>query len=378
MAERIYVMNEEGTPQPLDKEPFSNEGILQELLAEHPELLDGEQIKPGDPRRWILIDREVGISETKDASPIWSLDHLLIDQDAVPTLVEVKRGKNREVRRAIVGQLLEYAAHASVSWTVADLRDAFEKKHGENADGVLYDLLESDQDADEFWESVATNLAAKCLRLLFVSDHIPDPLRRIVEFLNGQMPAIEVLAVEIKQFRGESLQTLVPEVIGRTAAPTRSAGARRNMSSLSEFYERFDNAEGRRAAERLIAVAEKEGAKITLGTQAVSIGMKCSFHTPPINVAWLHPTAERPFQCNHTGFTFRCGYSDISQKLSDKARTWFEEWEEQFKQDSFTMEINSKHPSYLPAWAIEPVIADKHIDILEKRLRDALVMLRAE
>ena len=66
---------------------------------------------------------------------------------------------------------------------------------------------------------MASNLAARRLRLLFVADRIPDELARVVE-LNEQMPRIEVLAVEIKRFRGESLVTLVPQVIGRTAAPT--------------------------------------------------------------------------------------------------------------------------------------------------------------
>ena len=39
---------------------------LQELIAEHPELIDGEQIRPDDARRWILIAREKGIAETSD------------------------------------------------------------------------------------------------------------------------------------------------------------------------------------------------------------------------------------------------------------------------------------------------------------------------
>ena len=41
------------------------------------------------------------------------------------------------------------------------------------------------------------NLAAKRLRLLFVADALPDELAHVVEFLNEQMPYIEVLAVEI-------------------------------------------------------------------------------------------------------------------------------------------------------------------------------------
>jgi len=69
-----------------------------------------------------------------------------------------------------------------------------------------------------YLRNVATNLAARRLRLLFVADEIPDSLERVVTYLNEQMPNIEVPAVEIKQFSGGSFQTLVPRVIGRTAA----------------------------------------------------------------------------------------------------------------------------------------------------------------
>ena len=71
-------------------------------------------------------------------------------------------------------------------------------------------MADGEPDSDGFWQSVATNLAATRLRLLFVADDIPDPLERVVEFLNAQMARIEVLAVEIKQFKGHSSQTLEP------------------------------------------------------------------------------------------------------------------------------------------------------------------------
>lgn len=54
------------------------------------------------------------------------------------------------------------------------------------------------------------------MRLLFVADEIPPQLRRIVEFLNQQMDHTEVLAIEIKQYVGEDLKTLVPRVLGQT------------------------------------------------------------------------------------------------------------------------------------------------------------------
>ena len=197
MSERIYIRVEGGGLEPLGEQPFSTEDELQKLIAQNPELLDGGQMRPGDPRRWLLITREMGIAKTRDSGAWWSLDHLIVDQDAVPTLVEVKRGSNPEIRRTIVGQMLEYAAHASQTWTADQMRQTFEgsaKNSNLDPDEEIRRLLQADgeADADAFWENVATNLAAKRLRLLFVADEIPDELERVVEFLNAQMPKIEV------------------------------------------------------------------------------------------------------------------------------------------------------------------------------------------
>ena len=83
---------------------------------------------------------------------------------------------------------------------------------GGDPDSELAALLQvdSEPEADQFWEQVAENLDARRLRLLFVADEIPAELARVTEFLNAQMPRIEVLAVEIKQFKGTSGKALVP------------------------------------------------------------------------------------------------------------------------------------------------------------------------
>lgn len=46
------------------------------------------------------------------------------------------------------------------------------------------------------------NLRAARIRMLFLTDRMPTELRRIVEFLNGQMQPAEVLAVELRQYEG--------------------------------------------------------------------------------------------------------------------------------------------------------------------------------
>ena len=213
MAEKIHIRNAAGDFEPLTEEPFETEDLLQELIGQHPELLAGEQMDPGDPLRWILIRREMPIEG-------WALDHLLIDQHARPTLVEVKRGSNREIRREVVGQMLDYAANAANVWSERDMRRIFEE-NSDDPDGEIGSLLQEDEDPDidGFWEQVATNLAANRLRLLFVADQIPNELERVVKFLNEYTrDNLEVLAVEVKQYPGRFGDALVSRVIGQVGA----------------------------------------------------------------------------------------------------------------------------------------------------------------
>ena len=301
MTERIYTRDQQGRLEPLEGEPFAKEDDLQALIAEHLELLDGRQMRPEDPLRWILIAREHGIAETADAAARWAVDHLLADQDAVPTLVEVKRGASPEIRRTIVGQMLEYAAHAAHAargWTPDTLRHAFEESMlargldpGAELDKLLAPDGEDEPDANDFWERVATNLSAARLRLLFVADDIPDPLARVVEFLNAQMPRVEVLALEIKQFKGESRQTLVPRVIG-TAASQRPPAPRPPKLKREPFLKAFTVSEHRSVAVRLLEVADESGAIVEWYTNGVGVRIPCSRFKKPVGVAWLFPPAE--------------------------------------------------------------------------------------
>jgi hypothetical protein len=58
---------------------------------------------------------------------------------------------------------------------------------------------------------------------VFIADEILQELRRIIEFLNGNMSSVEVLGIEIKQYvNGDTgLKTLVPRVVGHTAEAQR-------------------------------------------------------------------------------------------------------------------------------------------------------------
>src|SRR5262249_35177531 len=136
------------------------------------------------------------------------------------------------IRREVVGQMLDYAANAVVYWPVEAIRARFEegcRQRGGDPAKELEGFLGPGAGAEEFWQKVKTNLQAARVRMVFVADTIPPELCRIVEFLNGQMDPAEVLAVEVKQFTGQSagqeLKTLVPRVIGQTAEAKRKKGS---------------------------------------------------------------------------------------------------------------------------------------------------------
>lgn len=222
-------MRDDGELVEMNERGYDTEALLQGYLARYPDLLAGDQIDSTVPRRWLLVAQEAPLASEEDGAGRWSVDHLFLDQDAVPTIVEVKRSTDTRIRREVVGQMLDYAANGVAYWSVDRLKAEFEADPESEQD--ISDLLEDpDADPEEFWQKVKTNLQAGKVRLVFVSDKIPDELRRIVEFLNEQMDPAEVLAVEIKQFvsQDSKLKTLVPRIIGQTtkAQDHKSGGTR--------------------------------------------------------------------------------------------------------------------------------------------------------
>jgi hypothetical protein len=199
---------------------YDSEDLLQKLLADYPSLLAAGDELAGAPRRWLLVKREAGVPDRDAGGNRWPLDHVFIDQEAVPTLVEVKRSEDTRIRREVVGQMLDYAANSVVYWPAERLRSDFEArcaKEKKDADAVFRDSLGDEVEPELFWDEVEQNLRSGRIRLVFVSDLIPSELRRVIKFLNERMSPTEVVGVEIKQYVGQgNLKTLVPRVVGQT------------------------------------------------------------------------------------------------------------------------------------------------------------------
>lgn len=242
MSGGIFVIRDDGEFVELVEEPYASEDLLQGYLANYPNLLAGDQIDAAHPRRWLLVSREFHVSS--DESDVGWLDHLFLDQDGIPTLIEVKRSTDTRIRREVVGQLLDYAANAVLHLPVEIIRSRFEmrcEREGRSADDELLGLLGVDSEPEAFWTQVQDNLRVGRVRMVFVADVIPVELRRIVEFLNVQMSPAEVLAVEIRHYVGQGVRSLVPRIFGQTTEAQRkktgSSTPTRQWDEVSFFEE---------------------------------------------------------------------------------------------------------------------------------------------
>lgn len=238
---KIFLVDDDGDHlTQMVETSFVTEENLQILLARYPDLLPGDQIDPENPRQWLLVTRELGVPGGIAEADRWSLDHLFLDQDGIPTFVECKQSSNTQVRREIVAQVLEYAANGIEYWTIDRLRQAAAETAGNrnrSLDDEIRRLLGSDEaDVEEYWKQVEENLRSDRVRLLFVTDNPPKELRRLVEFLNRQMKDVEVLIVEIKQYLGEGQKAMVPRVIG--ISPMDKKPAKGAVLTEKEFMEK--------------------------------------------------------------------------------------------------------------------------------------------
>ena len=272
---RIFLVSDDGALVELNESAYPSEDHLQDLLARYPDLLPGDEMDPQAPRRWLLVSRETGVPDQSKGGNRWSLDHLFLDQDGVPTLVEVKRSTDTRLRREVVGQMLDYAANGVAYWPVERIQALFVhscEELGADPDLTLDEFL-SGVSPEEFWKTVKTNLQAGRVRMVFVADEITNELSRIVEFLNSQMDPAEVFAVEIPRYSGGGLQTLVPRLIGQTAeASTKKSaspgGARWDEPRFLSTLEDNSGAGAAKLAEDLIHWSDERGLRKTWGRGA--------------------------------------------------------------------------------------------------------------
>ena len=186
---------------------YSNEKELQKLLADSPSLISLDEIRP-DAGPLVLAVREFPL-------PVGSLDLLAFTPSGEIAVIECKLAKNSEVKRKVIGQLLEYAAYL---WEMSyeDLDTAVRLRQGASLAELMNETVRSPNwDEESFRSGVQAALASGNFILVIVVDEINDELTRIVRYVNASgSPSFAFAALEMRRFHGEGAEMLVPRVFG--------------------------------------------------------------------------------------------------------------------------------------------------------------------
>ncbi|MCZ2817870.1 hypothetical protein [Modestobacter sp. VKM Ac-2984] len=190
---------------------YAKETELQELLSLQPSLIEG------------VSKTAVAVREfSTGAGPA---DLVIVDADGSITVVECKLATNADIRRTIIGQVLDYASR------LAEMTPAAFVNQWQLQDGPSLDAL-FDGRPDEARQALEANLSAGVFTLVLAVDSINEDLRRIVRYLNTHTSAgMRLLAIELRRAVYGNTDILIPTVYGAESADEKDA-RRSNGSSV--------------------------------------------------------------------------------------------------------------------------------------------------
>jgi hypothetical protein len=207
---------------PLRAPPF-REGTVQALLAANPSILPVNEIEPAYSPL-ICLGREI-------ATPAGPIDILYSSPSGYLTLVETKLWDNPEARRAVVGQIIDYAKELA-RWTFEELDAAVRRSTsdgGPSGRGILDRVRAQEPDVDEadYIDTVTRVLQKGELLLLIAGNGIREGVEKMTDFLQRTPHLHFSLAlVELALYRleaGRDYPLLVqPRTIARTSEVTRA------------------------------------------------------------------------------------------------------------------------------------------------------------
>lgn len=179
-----------------------SEYILQRLIELHPAILPWHEFSDNPAAD------QVRVCVVCEGASSAATDVLLVERTSTGSgrfvIVETKLIKNPEIYRAVVGQILEYAAKLSSGETLETLEEKatnYWKSRGGRFKGEFQEQMKGtfgEGWRETTWKSAFENLRKGNVRLLIVSDSVPEDLRLAITFLpaNVLLSAVEIQAHE--------------------------------------------------------------------------------------------------------------------------------------------------------------------------------------
>lgn len=269
---------------------YADEAALQQILLEHPDLVPG------------IKNSAIAVAEFQ--SGVGPADIVILDEDGSITVVECKLASNRQMRREVLGQVLDYASRLwrmpietfESAWIRADKQAASPFAQLDDADGRIRSTVQANLDKGRF-------------DLVLAVDSINEDLRRMVEYLNTVTEAsTAVVLVEFVRLYDGDLEILMPQEFGREIAEQAKPLERRREWTVEEFVD-WCREHDPEAVDRVLHFVEALRANgfEVLGGRASTPSLNCLLRIPGLGKKY--PIAMYTYETNRASVEIR--FSDF-------------------------------------------------------------------
>lgn len=191
---------------------FPDEAALHGLVEQAPHILP----LAGDPRL-VVVGREVLLGGN------WA-DLIAVETSGRLAIIELKLAKNAEARRAVVAQILTYAAYLRGMDPVTLERDVLgphlqQRGYPDLAEAVRANDQEHAFDGEIFRVQLADGLRTGRFRLVLVLDEAPPELVRLVGYLEAVTDQLLIDLIAVSSYEIGDSQVVIPRRVDLEREP---------------------------------------------------------------------------------------------------------------------------------------------------------------
>jgi hypothetical protein len=230
---KILIRNQKHEKwQMVQSAPYGAEDELQRLLAEEPSLISINEVREA---AGVLVAavREFPLE-------IGAIDLVGFTANGDIAVIECKLANNPEIKRKVIGQVLEYGANL---WGMdyETLDEKVSLRSGKSLADLVHDAAgDPDWDEERFRANIKASLEKGNFILIIVVDAINEELGRTIRFVNDAgRPSFSFAALEMQRYQHGQAEMLIPHVFGTAPQPKRGSDftERKKWDETSFFAE---------------------------------------------------------------------------------------------------------------------------------------------
>jgi len=257
----IVIRNNGGKWQKATKVEFAAEAQLQKLLYDSPEL-----IPTYEEDQLAVFIREAGLPGSGYT------DLLGVDGNGNILVVETKLARNDEVRRKVIGQVLEYAAYL---WKMSfdDFDSLFISREGT----PILDLLDAKIPGiirEEVRDAISRNLSSGAFQLFIAVDQMNEELEKIISYVSSRGSGLRLEVLEFDLHQSGPMEILVPRRYGQFSPPEGTRTQTKPVKTIDEILATILDEKHKRIFALLVKVWQEAGQLVKPGRVGASFQAK--------------------------------------------------------------------------------------------------------